>query len=225
MDIKRINVKDYTKLEDVVNELISHQAKGEKVYCVYRGYRLDSENITMDSAYTKVFGISKVEYDAEEKLAMDAIMENDRIRKEKEKHYQDIIFERTHGEPRKVTKEKVIKGLKFIAEHQDMEQEELLNSLLDLGCDFSIEDIDREKQRTGEINDIFLGLTLGTTTSGAYVLVNARDSESGRSYVKEKFLSTDSDSTIYGYIRTVTGDNNYTKDNIENNKSGKINIK
>ena len=225
MNIQRIDISDYNNLDDVVNVLLSHQTNGEKVYCVYRGYRLDSENISMDSAYKKVFGISKVEYDAEHKLAMDAIMKQDKVRKEKQEHYQDIIFERTHGEPREVTKEKVIEGLKFIAEHQDMEQEELLNSLLDLGCDFSIEDIDREKKRAGEIDDIFLGLSLGTTAAGAYVLVNARDSEGGRSYVKEKFLSTDSDSTIYGYIRTVTGDNNYTKDNIEKNKSGKINIK
>ena len=65
-----------------------------------------------------------------------------------------------------------------------MDQDKLLTSLLDLGCDFSIEDIDREKQRTGEIDDIFLGLALGTITSEAYVLANTKDSESGRSYVK-----------------------------------------
>jgi len=58
MDIKRINVKDYTKLEDVVNELISHQAKGEKVYCVYRGYRLDSENIELEKKKKNTIKIS-----------------------------------------------------------------------------------------------------------------------------------------------------------------------
>ena len=41
MNIQRIDIPDYNNLDDVVNELLSHQTNGEKVYCVYRGYRLD----------------------------------------------------------------------------------------------------------------------------------------------------------------------------------------
>ena len=38
----------------------------------------------------------------------------------------------------------------------------------------------------------------------------------GRSYADDRFLSLDDDISIYHYVRKVTGDENYTKENIEN---------
>jgi hypothetical protein len=38
----------------------------------------------------------------------------------------------------------VIKGLKFIAEHPEMEQEKLVDGLLNLGCNFTFSDIDEQ---------------------------------------------------------------------------------
>ena len=43
-----------------------------------------------------------------------------------------------------------------------------------------------------------------------------RDSEIGRMYCDDVLLSHDGDYSLYNYIRILTNDINYTKDNIDN---------
>jgi len=50
-------------LESTVYTLLAAKARGERVYVIYNGYELHSYNITMDSAYKEVFGLTKEEYD------------------------------------------------------------------------------------------------------------------------------------------------------------------
>ena len=65
---------------------------------------------------------------------------------------------------------------------------------------------------------LFKGMKKGEISCGASVIVNVRDSESGRAYCSDKFLSLDDDTSVYHYIRKVTHDKSYTKANLDIDK-------
>ena len=65
----------------------------------------------------------------------------------------------------------------------------------------------------------------GEVAFGASVIANVRDTEYGRAYCDDRFLSLDDETSIYHFIRIVTGDENYTKENLEKSKSSKGRIK
>ena len=110
-----------------------------------------------------------------------------------------------------ITMEMVIKGLKFIAENQSLTREELKFGLLELGCDFTHEDI---KEQFPQNIGLFEGMAQGNISCGANVIVNMRESDYGKSYGQNRFLSIDDGTSVYHFIRVVTGDNSYTKENI-----------
>ena len=112
-----------------------------------------------------------------------------------------------------ITQELVIAGLKFIAENQTISQQELTAGLLELGCNFTLEDI--ENQVTTPETSLFTGMSRGDLAYGASVIANTRKDFLSRAYVSEKFLSVDNNTSIYNYIRIVTGDMKYTKDKID----------
>ena len=58
-------------------------------------------------------------------------------------------------------------------------------------------------------------MSRGDLDYGASVIANARKDFLSRAYVSEKFLSVDNNTSIYNYIRIVTGDMKYTKDKID----------
>ena len=80
--------------------------------------------------------------------------------------------------------------------------------MLELGCDFTLEDVNRQFPE-------FPGMTKGNIACGASVFCNVRDSEFGRAFVDDRFLRIDDGTSIYHFIRLVTGDDTYTKVNIE----------
>ena len=57
-------------------------------------------------------------------------------------------------------------------------------------------------------------MSRGDLAYGASVIANARKDFLSRAYVSEKFLSVDNNTSIYNYIRIVTGDKTYTKDKV-----------
>ena len=50
-------------IEDAVNELLVYKKKGKLVYGYFNGYKLCSDTVTMDSAYKKITGKTKSEFD------------------------------------------------------------------------------------------------------------------------------------------------------------------
>ena len=56
-----------TDLEEAVNELLNLKKLGKKVFCEFNGVILDSETVTMDSAYLMLTGRTKKEIDLIEK--------------------------------------------------------------------------------------------------------------------------------------------------------------
>lgn len=68
-----------TDLEDAVDELLYLKNQGKKAFCEFNGVVLDSETVTMDSAFLMITGRTKAEIDLinerkkEEKKLLDAI--------------------------------------------------------------------------------------------------------------------------------------------------------
>ena len=212
--------KYFGNLDNAVNYLLEARARGEHVYCDFNGHELHSDNVTMDSAYIEVMGCTKAEYEQIMKEWRENYAKEEKKRESREQGYAEKVQASRTGEKKPITLEVVISGLKFIAEHQSMNQEELINGLLELGCNFSLEDI--EQQFPEEIK-LFEGMKQGNLSCGASVIANVRDSEFGRSFCDDRFLSVDDDTSIYHFVRVTTGDETYTKEMVDalNNANGK----
>ena len=217
---RKIEIRPGDNLESAVYTLLAAKARGEHVYCDFNGHELHSDNVTMDSAYTEVIGCTKVEYEQRMKEWRENYAKEEKARESREQGYAEKVNASRTDEKKPITSEEVISGLKFIAEHQSMSQEELINGLLELGCNFSLEDI---KQQFPEEIKLFEGMKQGNLGCGASVIANVRDSEYGRAFCDDRFLSLDDDTSIYHFIRVTTGDESYTKEMVDalNNANGK----
>ena len=210
-----IRVEAGETIEDVVNKLLDYKERGEHVYTYFNGHKLHSDTVSLDSAYLEITGYTQQEFN--EKRMTNLKKEAEETKKREEGYHKRVEATRTDM-PEPITKEKVINGLKFIAENKDLDQEELIDGLLNLGCNFSFEDI---KQQFPEKVEMFDGMLKGDLSCGATIIVNVRDSEFGRSFGYDKFLRNDDDTSVYNFIRTVTGDNSYTKESVESKKKNK----
>ena len=59
---KRIKVDDFNDIDLVVSKLLDCKLKGNRAYCIYRGVKLYSDNITLDKAYLLFTGYTKDDY-------------------------------------------------------------------------------------------------------------------------------------------------------------------
>lgn len=118
---------------------------------------------------------------------------------------------------KEMTMELVVKGLKYIAEHQTAGWHEIAKGLHELGCDYTFEDYEAQFPKEKE-EKLFEGIRKGTLSAGASIIANVQDSVDAKfawGYCKEYMLSVDDDHSIYSFIRLVTGDKTYTKKNLE----------
>jgi hypothetical protein len=118
---------------------------------------------------------------------------------------------------REITMEQVIKGLKYLAEHQTAECHEIAKGLHELGCDYTFEDYEAQFSKEKE-EKLFEGIRNGKLAAGASIIANVQDSvdmDFAWRYCKEKMLSVDDDHSIYSFIRLATGDESYTKKSLE----------
>lgn len=58
---KKIELDNCNKIDDVVKALKSYRKKGENVYMVFNDNKLYSEDVTMDSAYLQILGLTRKE--------------------------------------------------------------------------------------------------------------------------------------------------------------------
>ena len=216
----KIDISNWQTLDAVVYLLQAYKADRHHVYCEFKGHRLDSDTVTMDSAYLEVCGKTKEEYEKEVDSIFEDIATEKKNRETREQRYKRKVAESNHGEPVEISQDVVVEGLKYICEHQDATQDELIDALLELGCNFTLADIRREVERTNYRNDINYGLRHGDLLVGASIICNMRDSEFGRGYGKQ-FLYKDGAVSIYNYIRKATGDDSYTKAYVDSLTKGK----
>lgn len=210
--MKQIKLASYDTLESAVYTLLAAKARGQHVWCYFNGHKLYSDNVTMDRVYLEVTGRTKKEFDQqllESRKQFKKSMQEAKLEEEQE---VQLVLESKKKCTLPITQELVIAGLKFIAENQTISQEELTAGLLELGCNFTLEDI-KNQVTTPEIN-LFDGMSQGDLICGAIVIANARKDFLSRAYVSDRFLSVDDNTSIYNYIRIVTGDKTYTKDKV-----------
>lgn len=211
--MKKIEILLGDNLESAVYTLLAAKARGQHVWCEFNGHKLYSDNVTMDSAYLEVTGHTKQEVDQYLLECQKKYEKEKNQAKLEEGHEAQLVLESKKKCTLPITQELVIAGLKFIAENQTISQQELVAGLLELGCNFTLEDI--ENQVTTPETSLFTGMSRGDLAYGASVIANARKDFLSRAYVSEKFLSVDNNTSIYNYIRIVTGDMTYTKDKID----------
>ena len=197
-------------LESVVNRLLEANARGEDAYADFGNHTFYADTVTMDDAYRKVYGWSKETFDEIHKE-----MAEEKARKARElKEREEMLNNASNRNGKPITEEEVVAGLKFIAEHQSLSQNELFEGLIKLGCNFTIEDI---RNQFPDVDDITIaeGLKNGVLSTGAAIVANMRKDEDNRSIGTDKYLSTDDDESIYNFIRIVGNDPSYTKEYAE----------
>ncbi len=210
--MKQIKLASYDTLESAVYTLLAAKARSQHVWCYFNGHKLYSDNVTMDRVYLEVTGRTKKEFDQQLLESREQFKKSMQEAKLEEEQEVQLVLESKKKCTLPITQELVIAGLKFIAENQTISQEELTAGLLELGCNFTLEDI-KNQVTTPEIN-LFDGMSQGDLICGAIVIANARKDFLSRAYVSDRFLSVDDNTSIYNYIRIVTGDKTYTKDKV-----------
>ena len=208
--------KYFGSIDQAVEYLLKAKARGEHVFCDYNGHKLHSDNVTLDSAYVEILGCTKYEYENKQEKWMDDYKRKIKDTETREQRYADMVKENREKSVNPVTMPLVVSGLKFIAENQSLSQDELISGLLKIGCNFTLEDIN--KQIPADV-DIFKGMQEGSLKAGASVIVNVRDSEFGRSYCEDTFLSLDDENSLYNFIRVTTGNSDYTKEYVDSLKN------
>lgn len=184
---RRIEVKPNDNLQSVVYTLLAAKARGENAYCIFDGLIFHANNVTMESAELEVF---RKEY-----------RQKEMGRKLRECRYKMKVAADRERNNHDITLENVVAGLKFIAENPSMPQEELVDGLLSLGCNFTLEDIDRQFPKKKKISK---GMKKGDLACGASVIVRMRDSEGDRLIYSDRFLSVDDSTSIYNFIRVAS---------------------
>lgn len=210
--MKQIKLASYDTLESAVYTLLAAKARSQHVWCYFNGHKLYSDNVTMDRVYLEVTGRTKKEFDQQLLESREQFKKSMQEAKLEEEQEVQLVLESKKKCTLPITQKLVIAGLKFIAENQTISQEELTAGLLELGCNFTLEDI-KNQVTTPEIN-LFDGMSQGDLICGAIVIANARKDFLSRAYVSDRFLSVDDNTSIYNYIRIVTGDKTYTKDKV-----------
>ena len=208
---KEIEIPTGTTLESAVYTLLAAKSNGEHAFCIFNGVKLHSDTVSIESAYQDVLGKSKEEYQKEVDKWSKDFDELEAESKETEGNIQKALQESRANGVKLITPEIVIKGLKYVAEHRDQEQEEFAKGLIEIGCNFTLKDV-REQFDTSV--NIFEGMKKGDIGCGASVVANARDKVFNRAYCEENFLAEDNDTSVYHFIRAITGDETYTIDNI-----------
>lgn len=217
-DKRIMEVNPDINLDSTVYSLLAAKARGERVFCTFQNHKLYSDTVSIDSAYLEVFGYTKEEFErrVNESLEKENI-EKEKIKIMEQENAKKVEESRKQG-VEKITLSLVISGLKFIAEHQSISQEELVDGLLKLGCNFTYEDIEKQFNTNGI--KLFDGMKHGLICSGATVIANMRDYGYSRSLFADRFLSRDDDYSIYHFIRITTGDITYTKEAIDSLNNG-----
>ena len=99
-----------------------------------------------------------------------------------------------------------------------MESEALEDSLKKLGCDWTHDDWDAYFGKLPAVN-IFDSMRLCAIVTAAKIIVNMKDPFM-RSWCDDRFLSADNDESIYHFVRIMTGDESFTKENIDQRNNG-----
>ena len=106
----------------------------------------------------------------------------------------------------------VVSGIKYIVEHQHSDYSQVALNLIKLGCTYSKQDILNQAGQK-EIN-VKEGMKKGDIYAGAMLICDVRDNLYGINPYAYNLMREDNEYSVYNYVRNLSGDDNYTKDNI-----------
>ena len=115
----------------------------------------------------------------------------------------------------KITRNLVVKGLMYIAEHHDASYEEIVEGLKDVGCTFSIDDVAQSIPIPNYVRNMLEGIMRADLYTGANIIANSTKRPANWSFVQDKLLKEDSKFSVYEYVRVATKDRTFTKEFID----------
>lgn len=212
---QEIKIWTWTTFNEAAKLLLKKKAEGENCFISFNWTKIYSVSTKdIDDAYFQYMWMTKVESEEKDRKFREEWRASEREREKREKWYVKKIEDSREGKDIIITKDVVVAGLKFIAEHPDMEQNQLIDELISLGCNFTLEDVKQQFPECGKMS-LFSGMEDGDLSCGASVIASVMMTETWRSYVDERFLNFDDDSSIYAFIRKVTGNERYTKEYVD----------
>ena len=173
----------------------------------------DIAKISGEALYEMFTGKTKAEYEEYSKK-----IEEDHITGKSDIMNSEELAESRAKGVMPVTRENVIAGLKYIAEHTKVgtyNRYEVADQLIELGYNFKLDDIKGQYDENGRYLE---GMKKGELAAGVKTIELFRDSISASSYIEENLLA-DSDMSIYHYISVATGDESYTKEYVDSLKN------
>jgi len=198
-------VKIQGNLVNVLRELYNYRVKGEHVYCMYEGIRLESDSISGEVSSIAISMMSKEEFESLPEKDQDEVLEK-MISKNREMFGTSPI-----------TKDLVVNGLKYICEHQKESQFEIVKGLLEMGCNFSYKDIDialiHKSEMERKANN---PMELTWICQGANKIISVMSTVSIYDYILKFELETDGKNSMYDLVRKLTGEDYYCYDYVMN---------
>lgn len=210
---REIKLKGWTTFDGAVNLLMKKKAEGKNCFINFywtKIYSVTTKDI--DDAYFQWKWMSKAEYEEKERKkseeSLEELNKSFKQREAKERLYAKKIEDSRKGkESVVITKDVVVAGLKFMAEHPKMEWVELVDNLINLGCNFTREDINKQYPNRKGVK-LFSGMREWNILCGATVIAWCVSD----GYIDDRFFE---DGSAYAFIRKVTGDETYTKENVD----------
>lgn len=132
------------------------------------------------------------------------------------KNKQKILENRSKG-VNIVNYDNIVSGLKFIIENPSVSEDELIDGLLDTGCNFDFEDIKDQFQKDRiDPSRIEYGLLRGDISYAACAIsIMMYGNDYDRDVIRKRFTNKDDKYSFYHFIRKITEDETYTKSNVE----------
>ena len=121
---------------------------------------------------------------------------------EKEARIKELLNESREYGVSEITTELVFKGMRYILSHEEDEYEDFAKGLIDLGCNFNIDEVNEMVKESGkEDMTISEGLLRGDILTGASIICNVRDSYYNMGYAFSRIIYRDSpDAPVLRYM-------------------------
>lgn len=204
-NLKEFKAPDNYGLTEVVYmaERIKEEI-GEDIIVKWHNHDFKSKGLTVEKAFLDVYN-----YDAKPNIeSTNQLREEKKHRREKMSEgdnrrineYKELRKQASEEE-KEITPEKIVNGLKYIAEHTTQTQDELVKGLENLNCFWTYNDVIDQLKFECNFQE---GMRTGIPLCGAKLITIIRDSENDRDAFTKRFFGEDDDFSAYHYIRTVT---------------------
>ena len=204
--MEEIKIKFSDDLDVVVTKLIKIREMGGHQTYSFNGYLLSSDTVDMDSAFLMIVGETKEEYDRGQKELLESFKKEKESDERREARTKELVLKSRERGISEITPLLVLKGMRYVLMNERQNYEEFVEGLLELGCNFTIDEVKELVKANGEEDcSIFDGLRQGNVLAGALIICNARDSIYIRNVLYGRYIYTDTkDAPVKTYMRILS---------------------